>query len=112
MTPEKKVKNEVVKILKSMGVYYFYPVASGYGASGVPDIVACICGRFVGIECKAGEGKPTALQEKNLTQVVDNGGISVLVNEKGIKELEVFLWGVSKTKMSGMFIDLLKGEKK
>ena len=61
MTPEKKVKNEIVKILKSMGVYYFYPVASGYGASGVPDIVACINGRFVGIECKAGKGEPTAL---------------------------------------------------
>jgi Holliday junction resolvase len=111
MTPEKKVKNEVVKILKSLGVYHFYPVASGYGASGVPDIVACISGRFVGIECKAGEGKPTALQEKNLTQIMNNDGISVLVNERGIKELEVFLWGVSKNKMNGMFIDLLKDDK-
>jgi Holliday junction resolvase len=111
MTPEKKVKNEVVKVLKSMGVYYFYPVASGFGSSGVPDIVACICGRFVGIECKAGTGKPTALQEKNLTQIMNNGGISVLVNEHGIKELEVFLWGVGKSSMTGIFTDLLKGEK-
>ena len=109
MTPEKKVKNEVVKILKSMGVYYFYPVASGYGASGVPDIVACINGRFVGIECKAGKGEPTALQEKNLMQIMDNGGVAVVVNEKGIKELEVLLWGVSQqAKTAGMFIDLLK----
>ena len=109
MTPEKKVKNEVVKILKSMGVYYFYPVTSGYGASGVPDIVACINGRLVGIECKAGKGTPTTLQEKNLMQIMDNGGVAVLVNENGIKELELLLWGVSKqAKTTGMFADLLK----
>jgi Holliday junction resolvase len=108
MTPEKKVKNEVVKVLKSMGVYYFYPVASGFGSSGVPDIVACICGRFVGIECKAGEGKPTALQEKNLMQIMNNGGIAVLVNENGIEALTNLLTAVNKKKMTGMFNDLLE----
>ena len=58
MTPEKKVKNAVVKRLKEMtGVYYFYPVTSGYGRSGVPDIVGCYKGKFFGIECKAGKNK-------------------------------------------------------
>ena len=46
MTPEKKVKNQVVSILKAHGAYYFYPVTGGYGASGVPDIVGCYKGRF------------------------------------------------------------------
>jgi len=56
MTPEKKVKNAVVAILKEYGAYYFYPVTGGYGSSGVPDIVACHLGKFIGIECKAGKG--------------------------------------------------------
>ena len=51
MTPEAKVKKVVVKHLKSMGAYYFYPVTGGYGGSGVPDIVACYDGKFFGIEC-------------------------------------------------------------
>jgi hypothetical protein len=36
------VKKKVVDYLKSLGVYYFFPVASGYMRNGVPDIVCCI----------------------------------------------------------------------
>ena len=53
MKPEAKVKKNVVKQLKLMGAYYFYPVTGGYGRSGVPDIVGCYSGNFFGIECKA-----------------------------------------------------------
>jgi len=40
-TPEKKVKEKVVKYLKEYGkdIYYFFPATGGYGRSGVPDIV-------------------------------------------------------------------------
>ena len=47
MTPEKKVKDKVVAILKAYGAYYFYPVTSGYGASGVPDIVVATKRNFL-----------------------------------------------------------------
>jgi hypothetical protein len=33
-TPEKKVKDKVVKILKDNGVYYFFPATYGMGRSG------------------------------------------------------------------------------
>jgi len=89
--PEKWVKAQVVKMLKEIGAYYFYPVASGYMSIGVPDIVACIKGRFVGIECKAGSNQATPLQLKNLKDIVDNGGISVLVNEDALIELKKLL---------------------
>lgn len=81
MTPEAKVKKVVVKQLKDLGAYYFYPVTSGYGASGVPDIVGCYQGAFFGIECKAGKNKPTPLQKKNLEAIAESGGISLVVNE-------------------------------
>jgi hypothetical protein len=53
MTPEKKVKDRVVKQLKLFGdsVYYFFPATGGYGRSGVPDIVGCFNGKFWAIEC-------------------------------------------------------------
>lgn len=84
MTPEAKVKKKVADALKKLGAYYFYPVTGGYGKSGVPDIVGCYEGKFFGIECKAGKGKTTALQEMNLKQITASGGISAVVNEDNV----------------------------
>ena len=87
-TPEKKVKDKVVKILKSIGAYYFFPVTGGFGRSGVPDIICCLNGNFIGIECKAGGNKPTPLQEKNLKDIQSAGGFAFVVNEDNIDSLE------------------------
>jgi len=94
-TPEKKVKDKVVKILKELGAYYFYPVTGGFGRSGVPDIVCCLAGNFIGIECKANGNKPTALQHKNLGDIQEAGGYAFIVNEDNIDALERVLrmWG-------------------
>jgi len=86
-TPEKKVKRNVVALLKGMGAYYFYPVTGGWGASGVPDIVGCYKGSFFGIECKAGTNKPTPLQSKNLAAITAAGGIALVINETNIAEV-------------------------
>jgi Holliday junction resolvase len=80
-TPETKVKKAVVKILDKHGAYHFFPATHGYGRSGVPDIVACHNGRFIGIECKAGKGVPTALQERELRLIQQAGGISMVIRE-------------------------------
>lgn len=86
-TPEKKVKQKVVAELKKFGAYHFYPVTSGFGASGVPDIVACFMGVFIGIECKAGKNKPTDLQKKNLDAISKAGGISLVINEDNLSDV-------------------------
>jgi hypothetical protein len=99
MTPEKKVKNAVVKILKEYPLlYYFYPVMGGYGASGIPDIVGCYYGRFFAIECKAGKGKTTALQEKNIAQIKDAFGCVIVVNEDNIQDVRVMLNSIADSK--------------
>jgi Holliday junction resolvase len=83
MTPEKRVKNQIVKQLKELGdrVYYFFPATGGYGRSGVPDIVGCYNGKFFAIECKAGKNTTTALQERELAAIGLAGGIPWVVNE-------------------------------
>ena len=81
MTPEAKVKKVVTRQLTDLGAYYFYPVTGGYGGSGVPDIVGCYKGRFFAIECKAGNNKPTKLQEKNMEWIGTAGGLTWVVNE-------------------------------
>lgn len=92
-TPEKKVKDKVTKLLKAMNCYYFYPVTGGYGSSGVPDIIACYHGKFVGIECKAGKGKTTKLQDKNLRDIIAAGGTAVVINENNIEDVIFYLTG-------------------
>jgi len=91
MTPEGKVKAKVKKKLDEAKAYYFMPATGGYGKSGVPDIVACVNGWFIGIECKAGTNKPTALQQNNLNDIKRSGGTALVINENNINELEDFL---------------------
>lgn len=92
-TPEKKVKDKIVKILKEYEAYYFYPVTGGFGASGVPDIIACYNGKFVGIEVKADLKKrgPTALQMKNLAQISKCGGVALVVDKDNIESVRAVL---------------------
>lgn len=97
MTPEAKVKKVVVKYLKELGAYYFYPVTGGFGRSGVPDIIVCYKGLFFGIECKAGKGKPTALQQKNLDDIKAAGGFDWVVNEDNMHDTKktLKLWATA-----------------
>ena len=102
-TLEVKVKKAVVKHLKQLGCYYFYPVTGGYGGSGVPDIIGCHNGRFFGIECKAGKGKTTKLQDKNLRDIMAAGGVGVVVNELNVDRVPEYLTGKSANPMQLAF---------
>lgn len=83
-TPEGKVKAQVKKILDAHGAYYFMPATGGYGKSGVPDIIGCYKGYFFGIECKAGKGKTTVLQDRHLEAIAASGGLCAVINEQNI----------------------------
>lgn len=114
MTPEAKVKKVVVKHLKQMGAYYFFPATGGYGKSGVPDIVGCFNGRFFGIECKAGKNTATALQEKNLSDISLSGGIAVIINEINMDSTTYILSGgelVSKDELDWEQLEFDFGER-
>jgi Holliday junction resolvase len=91
MTPEAKVKAKVVKILKAHGVYYFYPVTGGFGRSGIPDVICCVSGYFLAIECKAGNNKPTPLQEAEMQKIRDAGGVTLVINETNIDDVELLI---------------------
>ena len=97
MTPESKVKTRVKKILDDLGAYYFMPATGGYGRSGIPDIVGCYKGVFFAVECKAGKGIPTALQEREIQKIIKAGGAAWVVNEDNINVIETYLksWGTT-----------------
>ena len=88
MTPEGAVKAAVRKILVEEGVYYFMPAANGFGRAGIPDIICCVRGFFLAIELKAGKGKTTALQDREIALINDQGGQAMVVNENNINEVK------------------------
>lgn len=87
-TPEAKVKAKIKAILKAHGAYYAMPIGTGLGNSGVPDFLCCVEGRFIAIEAKAGKGKTTALQEKNLREIREQGGDAFVIHEDNLGKLE------------------------
>ena len=93
-TPEGKVKNQVKKILDKYQAYYFMPATGGFGRSGVPDVVGCLHGVFFSIECKAGKGIPTALQEREMRNIKNAGGYAWVINEANVEELSTLLAGL------------------
>jgi len=90
-TPETKVKTAVRKMLNAFDIYHFMPPANGFGRAGIPDIVGCMDGHFIAIECKAGKGKTTALQDRELNAILNHGGTVYIAREHNLLELKLLL---------------------
>ena len=89
--PEGKVKNAVRKLLDRLGIYHFMPPGMGFGRAGIPDIICCFQGKFIAIECKAGKGKTTALQERELNAIRTAKGLAFVINEDTMNNLKELL---------------------
>ena len=79
MAGEKNFENKIKKFLKDRGCWYVKYFANRNTRAGVPDILACVNGRFVAIEVKAENGKPTELQKWNVDKIRECGGVSMIV---------------------------------
>ena len=90
-TPESKVKASVRKLLDVLKIYHFMPPANGFGRAGIPDIIGCMDGHFIAIECKAGKGTTTALQDRELNAILNAGGTTYIARENNIAELKQLL---------------------
>lgn len=90
-TPEAKVKANVRKLLDELKIYHFMPPANGFGRAGIPDIIGCMDGHFVAIECKAGKGTTTALQDRELNAILNSGGTVFIAREHNLGELKLLL---------------------
>lgn len=88
-TPEGRVKDKVKKLLRQYDVYYFMPMQNGMGVHGIPDIIACCNGYFIGIETKA-PGKIKNLspnQKLQLGKIADAKG-GTFVTDGDLSEIE------------------------
>lgn len=87
-TPERKLKDEITKWLRSQGIWWDMGVRIGYGRNGVPDILCCVKGAFIALEVKAGKNVPTPWQRRELAAIVKAGGKAAVVRSlQEVKDL-------------------------
>ncbi len=66
-----------------------------YGTAGIPDIIACIEGKFYAFEVKTSSGKLTKLQEITIEKIQKAKGQAYKVTS--VKEVADIVDGTTKT---------------
>ena len=74
---ERDIVTAIKAYLASLGsdVFFWKEHGGPYGTSGVPDIICCYKGRFLGLEVKLSAGRLTVLQKRALDRINAAGGI-------------------------------------
>lgn len=88
MASEKNFENKIKKYLKDNGAYFVKYFANRMTKVGIPDILACVNGYFMGIEVKAEKGTPSELQIYNIKQINEALGLGVIVRPSDFEKLK------------------------
>jgi Holliday junction resolvase len=81
---EKDIVNAILRYLKAVPACFAWKTHGGmYGTAGIPDIIACIGGRFIAFEVKTPSGKLTKLQEITIQRIKEARGYACKVTSVG-----------------------------
>ena len=95
---EKAFETKIKKYIEYIGGWEVKFFANSYTKAGIPDVLACISGRFVGIEVKAQNGRPSELQLYNINKIREAGGVAYVVYPSAWEDLKIILNEVLKGK--------------
>lgn len=98
---EKSFENKVKGFLKEQGCWVLKTWSNGVQRSGVPDLLICCNGHFVGVELKAPNGKPSELQLWNLRKIEESGGYGILLYPKDFEKFKKFIMMLKGENFSG-----------
>lgn len=70
--PEAKIQARILRELKKRNIYAIKVIIAN--KNGVPDIICCVDGKFVGIEVKTPRGRVSAVQEFHIRLINAAGG--------------------------------------
>ena len=78
---ERDIVTAIKRYLALLGsdVFFWKEHGSVYGTNGVPDIICCYKGRFLGLECKLPGGRLTKLQKRTIEKINRAGGVACRV---------------------------------
>jgi hypothetical protein len=93
---EKVFENRIKRYIEDSGGWYVKFFANAYTRKGIPDLLCCVKGRFLGIEVKAQNGAPTPIQKFRCNQIRDSGGLAFIVYPSGFDQLKIIIDGLNK----------------
>ena len=98
MAKEKQFEDKIKKFLKSLpDIWFFKHWAGAYSQSGIPDIICCVNGHFVGIEVKAEDGHPSPLQIRNIDLIRKSKGYAYILYPKDFEPFNKDMIGLVDT---------------
>ena len=87
---EKDIVKAIMKYLKTVPNCFAWKEHGGmYGTAGIPDIIACVDGRFYGFEVKTESGRPTELQKATIRKILRARGVAAIV--RSVDEVRAIL---------------------
>lgn len=96
MAEEKQFENKVKKFLKEQGCYFIKYWGGGqFTKAGIPDIICCCNGYFVGVELKSSIGRPSKLQLYNLEKIEESGGYSMVLYPENFEVFKSFIFALN-----------------
>ena len=76
---EKDIVAGILRFLKTVPGCFAWKTHGGvYGTAGIPDIIACVNGRFFAFEVKTASGKATQLQQATVRKILAAGGTALV----------------------------------
>lgn len=94
MASEKNFERHVKMFLQSRGAWFVKFFANAYTPRGIPDILCCVNGYFVGIETKAPDGKPSELQIFHVRKIRAAGGFAFVLYPSAFEDFKQFIDGL------------------
>lgn len=111
MAQEKNFENNVKKWLTGMGIYalgtekqkmtvapvgYWEKRYGGgkFSRNGLPDMHICVKGVDVEVELKASNGKPSEIQKRIIHQIVQSGGIAIVLYPDDFGLFKQMIWSL------------------
>ena len=82
---ESKIQKEILTYLRKNEIFHLRFQAQS-NINGIPDIICCYKGLFIGLELKQEKGKATELQKKKLEAINNAGGIGRII--KSLEEVK------------------------
>ena len=79
MVKESVFVSKIKSYLRENGAYCEKIWGGGFQSAGIPDIIACYRGIFVGLEAKVGKNKASEIQKVKIKQINDAGGFAAVV---------------------------------
>lgn len=92
---ESKIQKDILNYLRAKRIFHLRFQAQS-NINGIPDVICCYKGLFIGLELKQENGRATELQKRKLDAINNAGGIGLIV--KSVEEVEQLFDQIDKEK--------------